>query len=916
MSLGPRPFLIAAAIVGFGWWLSRAVLDVTGTGAGVRVAYFPSWPELAGFVVLAGLLLTLAQAAAERLLSGRRSDASRSERIPAEVLAPVGLLLLLALPYLPGLPDAVPALTAAAGPLRWWIWTLALGLCGWSLISHFRTQREERAAPSWREPAIVALVLGLILGVAMNRLSPGPIFPGGDEPHYLVVTQSLVRDGNLRIDENHARGDYREFFERNLKPDHIVAPARDGAIYSIHPIGVSLLVAPGFAAAGYRGATLTIVAIALAAALVLWSWLRAITQSAGAAMAGTLAVVTSAPFVLHGFAIYPEIPAALAILLALGWQYGTPDSLRSAAWRGVAVALLPWLGTKYAPMSAVILLLLALRTTRDTRRWLALVVPYGISLVLWAAWFEVLWGNPFPTAPYGTAHQMALSNLAAGLPGLLFDQEYGVVAVAPILALVPIGWWRLWNAGDAGRRLVLETALPLLTLAVTVGAYAMWWGGSAPPGRQLVAALPLTAVPVAWLWRELAGSPVRRAALVMLLLIGLALTGTLVLARDGMLIANGRDGAAELLDYLAPRRDVGRLLPSFTVNREALGLPLGLVLLWSGCAAGAWWLAGRVRTLGHGMATTIGAAVVMLAPVTMAVVVPRLFASMLPPQVPAEERAQAAALDGFDAIARPLAVVFSPWTPAQPQSVPPRVIFEATPGSRRARQPLPVLLNTRLALPAGQYQVTLSPHAGSRLTGVMSLQLGRIGPPRETWTVAAGDGEAWRQTFALDIDTNFVGFRADRALESSVGSLEVRAVTVIDAGRRVARPPVLAAALYGAVPVYFHDANADLEPKGFWARGGVPLMLSVGVPADASPRGVRLQLHSGARPNTVTIATTAWSSRITLLPGEPKQILVPALERQRLLPLTITPESGFVPAEHGGDPGDRRRLGCWVEVLP
>jgi hypothetical protein len=45
-------------------------------------------------------------------------------------------------------------------------------------------------------------------------------------------------------------------------------------------------------------------------------------------------------------------------------------------------------------------------------------------------------------------------------------------------------------------------------------------------------------------------------------------------------------------------------------------------------------------------------------------------------------------------------------------------------------------------------------------------------------------------------------------------------------------------------------------------------------------------------------------------------VVVPALDTQRLLPVSITPAGGFVPAEHGGPPADRRLLGCWVEVVP
>jgi hypothetical protein len=65
----------------------------------------------------------------------------------------------------------------------------------------------------------------------------------------------------------------------------------------------------------------------------------------------------------------------------------------------------------------------------------------------------------------------------------------------------------------------------------------------------------------------------------------------------------------------------------------------------------------------------------------------------------------------------------------------------------------------------------------------------------------------------------------------------------------------------------------------------------------------------------VRVATPVWSTAVELTPGQNTTVDVPALDTQRLLPVSITPEGGFVPADHGS-PADRRLLGCWVEVVP
>src|SRR4029078_5453192 len=104
----------ACLVAGPALWLSRAVFDRVGEGAGTRVAFLPSWPELGGLIVLVALAALVTQAVVERA-SGRRGS---RRSLPAGLFAPAFLLAALALPYLPWLADIVPAVDAVAGPGR------------------------------------------------------------------------------------------------------------------------------------------------------------------------------------------------------------------------------------------------------------------------------------------------------------------------------------------------------------------------------------------------------------------------------------------------------------------------------------------------------------------------------------------------------------------------------------------------------------------------------------------------------------------------------------------------------------------------------------------------------------------------------------------------------------------------------
>ena len=134
----------------------------------------------------------------------------------SDAIGPLLLLWLWVIPYLPWIPDRAPALLVLAGPMKWAVLALALagsvaaaigerGLAGLSALPGRRT--------------IFAASLAVYLGFGL--WSAAEVGPDADEPHYLVITQSLLRDHDLAIENNHARGDYREYFGGQLGPDFL-----------------------------------------------------------------------------------------------------------------------------------------------------------------------------------------------------------------------------------------------------------------------------------------------------------------------------------------------------------------------------------------------------------------------------------------------------------------------------------------------------------------------------------------------------------------------------------------------------------------------------------------------------------------------------------------------------------------------
>ena len=272
------------------------------------------------------------------------------------------------------------------------------------------------------------------------------------------------------------------------------------------------------------------------------------------------------------------------------------------------------------------------------------------------------------------------------------------------------------------------------------GAFALWWGGSAPPGRELVAALPLLGVPIAWLWKDTAARPAQRAVIETLILLGIVITATFVLARHGLLIANDRDGTAELLEYLEPRGELAAGLPSFIAFRSQVAVPLAVSAIWITIAAAVWRLCRLITLETPGSVRLLVAAIGVGGCAVAATLAPAIVGARSMPALPVEARVETPSLSGYDATSRPLALEFSPWRMTTPADAIRAIRFDATPGLRRSAQPVRVLLNARLALPAGTYRIRIDPAAGETLAGDIALQVGRTGPPAMSWPVNVAAG--------------------------------------------------------------------------------------------------------------------------------------------------------------------------------
>ncbi len=871
-------------------WLSQGALAPTADGTS-RVALLPLSIQSAILVMLA----------VGGVWAAWRSGAS---------LAPVWLLVLVALPWLS---SAVPAaLQIWSGHLVLVVW-LGVGL---ALVSSSPTaiaalRVRVRSTAISRRPAVVAGTLACAI-YAVAAWQTKPSVPSGDEPHYLIITQSLLNDHDLRIENNHRNGDYRAYYAGELpKPDYR-RRGRNGEIYSIHAPGLPALVAPAFAIAGYRGVVVFLILVASAGSALAW-WLTClVTRRSAAAWFGWAAVTLSASMIFHSFTVYPDGPGGVLALTGVWALLRTEDERESRHERlgpwwlhGAALALLPWIHTRFALIAGSLgaIIILRLSTTRNPAgKAVAFLTIPAISAICWIGFFVGTYGTPDPSAPYANEAGSA-SFIPGGMVGLFFDQRFGLLAYAPVLAVAFSGLVfmvrdRRW------RRLGLELLFVLVPYLLAVTHFAMWWGGHSAPARFFVPMLPLLTIPAGVAWIQIRHRATRATVLAALAMTAF-ISSALVFVDGGRLAFNVRETYAVWLEWLTDATDLALGLPAWWHGSE--GLLYRDAAIWLSCL-GLWWAVLRaieskpwLRSRGA-LAAAVGGAYALAAMIALTIVwaLAAVDGRKIAPsqlemlrRLGSERHVLLLALPG----ARRLAT----------NEVPPLVRMEP----RRSTAPGGAGPNDRplyqvAAVPAGRYR--LQPR-GPATAGWLMVGIGR-----DQFSLKSGPLTNPAQPIDIEfpVDVRAIVVRGDEQARRTVRALTIEPVSVLPAVSRLTSDSAQRAVRYGPTTVYFLDDRSFPEPEAFWVGGQRSSTIALQSDSGAS---VTLLVRNAPVENQVSFESAAWREGMSLAPGEERRIQVRIDPQRGAALVTIAASAGFRPSAIDPKSRDDRFLGVYVKVV-
>jgi hypothetical protein len=375
-----------------------------------------------------------------------------------------------------------------------------------------------RLTPHLTAVVLVGLVAALAALAGIDARATYGARTTADEPQYLLTAASLAEDRDLDIADEIAAREYEPFHEVTI--DRQTRVLDGGREISPHDPLLPALLALPYALGGWVAAKATLALVGgVTAALAAWVAIRRYRVAPHVAAVVVGGVFAGIPLAAYGTQVYPELPAGLAALAGLVALSGPAMSTRHVVTACSAIVALPWLGIKYAPVAAVLALVLVVRLRLDRRR-IAVVVGAmavsGLAYLVIHRWWYGGW------TPYATGDHFAdtgelsvvgtdvdVVGRSRRLVGLLVDREFGIAAWSPIWLLLPLAVGfataRARRGPDATRPgWAWWTVVGVTWANATFVALTMhgWW----VPGRQLVVALPAAAVLLAWTvdrWRRL-----------------------------------------------------------------------------------------------------------------------------------------------------------------------------------------------------------------------------------------------------------------------------------------------------------------------------------------------------------------------------------------------------------------------------
>jgi hypothetical protein len=396
---------------------------------------------------------------------------------------------------------------------------------------------------------LLVLVAAPMLLMALYRYYVWP--PGGDEPHYLVISQAIQKYHTLDVRQVYENGDYRSYYPMWLGPGPHVSVGAHSLHLPVHSIGGPILWLIPFMLLGRVGVMGFMLAVSLLTVANIYWLLRELNIDKVYAVIVTLAFGVGTPLLTYSSMVFVEPIGALGCVYALRVLHRQQMRRRDLLLSSAGLGALPWVHSRFMLFTVLLLGFIAYRIFRESRftdrmRYVYGLGPAAVLLGVFEIYNLVYWHSLNPAANQASVDELPFTRSPVhGLVGSLLDQESGLLLNFPIFFFVLPGL--LLTLRRRYALLHIQVFALVVPYMVIVCTFKNWHGGYSPPARMVVVLLPLLAFYVAaalqrahnWLVTAVAG-------ICVMLALGLQ-TMAMLAPRAGF---GGENGHSLVLEYI------------------------------------------------------------------------------------------------------------------------------------------------------------------------------------------------------------------------------------------------------------------------------------------------------------------------------------------------------------------------------
>lgn len=305
--------------------------------------------------------------------------------------------------------------------------------------------------------------------------------PKGDEVHYLIATESIVKDNDIYLENNYPDGVTSMFGYLKLDKHTVIGRGNHeilGHGLTIFPF----IIAPFYFVAGKLGVSLFFCLITIILFKQTIKFSELVTNSHLTSWVVCLGLFLTLPLSQYSFLIFPEILAGLLIVYNINEVF-TKNKLGFLP--SLLIGLLPWIHFRFLTVSIFFLLFWFSKQFKKINKQLflplILIFVYFFSIFLIYGSFD--FNKTFMNS--GSAYS---GSIISNIINLLIDRQYGLIPNNPMFLLAFPGFYFLLRSNI--KKALLIIILIFFEVIPFINSND-WHGGFAPPARYITAIIPV-----------------------------------------------------------------------------------------------------------------------------------------------------------------------------------------------------------------------------------------------------------------------------------------------------------------------------------------------------------------------------------------------------------------------------------------